>query len=172
MGSRVPASLVTVLKDEAMKHPTEFTRRQWLASAAVPLLAAQKQRPNILFLISDDHHFQCLGAAGNPHIQTPNLDRLASRGVHFTNGIISTPQCAPSRGILLSGLESYQTGLESNGRLEFRAGIGPTAVEQMRRSGYETTLVGKWHIPATPETCGFSRAPLWKQPAAGPYIDI
>jgi len=154
-----------------MKHLTELTRRQWLASGAAPLLAAPKQRPNILFLVSDDHHFQCLGAAGNPHIQTPNLDLLASRGVHFTNGIISTPQCAPSRGILLSGRESYQTGLESNGRIAFREGIGPTIVEQLRHAGYETTLVGKWHIQPSPENCGFSKAPLWKQPAAGPYRD-
>ncbi|MEK7404687.1 MAG: sulfatase-like hydrolase/transferase, partial [Acidobacteriota bacterium] len=88
-----------------------LTRRQWLASAAAPLAAAPTPRPNILFLFSDDHHFQCLGAAGNPHIQTPNLDRLASRGVHFTNGNITTPQCAPSRAVMLSGLESYQNGL-------------------------------------------------------------
>ncbi|MCX6635939.1 MAG: sulfatase-like hydrolase/transferase [Acidobacteria bacterium] len=80
-----------------------FTRRQWLASAASPLAAAAGNRPNIVFLISDDHHFQCLGAAGNPHIQTPNLDRIASRGALFTNALISTPQCAPSRGILLRG---------------------------------------------------------------------
>lgn len=142
-----------------------------MASAGALLLGPPERRPNILFICSDDHHFQCLGAAGNPHIQTPHLDRLVSRGVHFSNGIASTPQCAPSRGVLLSGLESYQTGLESNGRLAFREGVGPTMVEQLRQAGYETTLVGKWHIQPSPESCGFSRAPLWKQPAAGPYRD-
>lgn len=145
-----------------------LTRRQLLASTAA-LVAAPARRPNIVFIISDDHHFQCLGAAGNPNIRTPNLDRLASGGVLFTDAVISTSQCAPSRGILLSGLESYQTGLESNGRVSFRAGVGPTIVEQARRAGYDTTLVGKWHIEPTPAQCGFAQAPLWMQPAAGPY---
>jgi len=148
-----------------------LTRRQVLATAAAPVLTAAERRPNILFLFSDDHHFQALGAAGNPHIQTPNLDRLASRGVNFSNGIITTPQCCPSRGVMLSGLETYQNGLESNGRTSFREGLGPTVVEQMRRAGYDTTLVGKWHITPQPETCGFSRAPLWLPPAASVYRD-
>lgn len=148
-----------------------FTRRQWLASAAAPLAAAPARRPNILFLFSDDHHFQCLGAAGNPHIQTPHLDRLATGGVHFTNGIITTPQCVPSRGVMLTGLETFQSGMESNGRTTFREGVGPTVVEQMRRSGYETILVGKWHIQPPPETCGFSSAPLWLPGGSSPYRD-
>jgi len=148
-----------------------LTRRQWLASAASPLAAAAPNKPNIVFLISDDHHFQCLGAAGNPHIQTPSLDRIASRGALFTNALISTSQCAPSRGILLSGRESYQTGLDCNLHIDFQKPIGPTIVEQMRQSGYDTTLVGKWHITPSPQSCGFTKAPLWKQPAAGPYRD-
>lgn len=148
-----------------------ITRRQALAAAAAPALAAARRQPNILFIISDDHHYQAFGAAGNPHIQTPNLDRLASRGVLFSNGIISTPQCAPSRGVLLSGLETYQNGLESNGRTAFREGIGPTAVEQMRRAGYQTTLVGKWHIRPQPDQCGFAQAPLWLPGGASPYRD-
>jgi arylsulfatase A-like enzyme len=90
-----------------------------LAGVAAPLLA-QRRMPNIVLIISDDHHWQCFGAAGNPHIQTPNLDKLAQRGVLFSNGIVSTSQCAPSRGILLSGQESYQTGLDSNGHTAFR----------------------------------------------------
>ena len=149
----------------------ELTRRELLVSTSAAFFAAPEGRPNILFVISDDHHFQCLGAAGNPHIQTPHLDRLASRGVYFTDALISTSQCAPSRGVLLSGLESYQSGLESNGRTAFREGIGPSVVEQMRRAGYETTLVGKWHIQPKPDTCGFAKAPLWLPGAASPYRD-
>jgi N-acetylglucosamine-6-sulfatase len=150
---------------------SRLTRRQWMASAAAPLLAAPHRKPNIIFILSDDHHFQCYGAAGNPHVQTPNLDRLAGRGVQFTNGLISTPQCGPSRGILLSGLESFQNGLESNGRLHFRDGMGATAVEQVRRAGYDTALVGKWHIEPSPETCGFASAPLWLPAGGSAYRD-
>jgi arylsulfatase A-like enzyme len=138
-----------------------YTRRELLAAAAAPLAAAQRGRMNILFILSDDHHYQCLGAAGNPRIHTPNLDRLSARGVNFSNAQISTSQCAPSRGVLLSGLETCQNGLISNGQLRFREGLGPTAVEQLRRTGYDTVLIGKWHIENHPKECGFSRAPLW-----------
>ena len=142
----------------------------WAAAAlfAAPV-PAQDAKPNIVFIYSDDHHYQTLGAAGNPHIRTPNLDRLASRGVYFTNGIASTPQCAPSRGVMLTGLESYQSGLESNGRLAFRDGTGPTVVEQIRGAGYDTVLLGKWHIEPQPQACGFVKAPLWLRGGASPY---
>jgi N-acetylglucosamine-6-sulfatase len=148
-----------------------ISRREFLAMGAMPLLAAAEKKPNILFIISDDHHWQCMGAAGNPNVKTPNLDKLAARGVRFTNAVISTSQCAPSRGILLSGRESYQTGLESNGYTTFRKWKGQTVVEQIRKSGYETILVGKWHIDVTPKECGFSQAPLWLKPAATPYLN-
>jgi choline-sulfatase len=134
-------------------------------------MGAPQDRPNIVFILSDDHHYQCFGAAGNPHIHTPNLDRLASRGVFFSNGQISTPQCNPSRGILLSGLETYQNGLLSNGQTAFREGLGPTVIEQLRRGGYDTALVGKWHITNSPGECGFARAPLWLRGGASRYQD-
>ncbi|HET8548522.1 MAG TPA: sulfatase-like hydrolase/transferase, partial [Bryobacteraceae bacterium] len=147
------------------------TRREFLAGTASPLLAAGDTRPNIVFILSDDHHYQCVGAAGNPNIRTPNLDRLASRGVFFTNGQISTPQCCPSRGILLSGLETYQSGLISNGQTSFRPGHPPTVPEKLRASGYDTLLIGKWHIRNQPRECGFSRAPLWLRGGSSRYQD-
>lgn len=145
-------------------------RREFLAA---PALAAQAQarRPNIVFLFSDDHHYQCLGAAGNPHIRTPHLDRLASRGIRFTHAMASTTQCAPNRGVVLSGLETYQSGLLSNGATSFKPGLGPTAIEQLRRAGYETSLVGKWHIGNMPAECGFSKAPLWLRGGSSKYVD-
>jgi arylsulfatase A-like enzyme len=149
----------------------KITRRQWMAAAAAPLASAAAKRPNFVFILTDDHHFQCLGAAGNPHIDTPNLDRLARRGILFTNAQITTSQCAPSRGVLLSGLETYQNGLLSNGKTSFREGLGPTVVEQLRRGGYETTLVGKWHIANSPASCGFAHAPLWLRAGSSEYLN-
>ncbi len=148
-----------------------ISRRALLAGASTGSLRAARKQPNIVFLFSDDHHYQCLGAAQNPHIHTPNLDRLAARGVHFTNGMISTPQCCPSRGIILSGLETYQSGLRSNGQTGFREGLGPPVVEQLRRGGYETTLIGKWHIQPGPGECGFTNAPLWLRGGGSPYLN-
>ncbi|MCU0246516.1 MAG: sulfatase-like hydrolase/transferase [Bryobacter sp.] len=145
-----------------------LTRRQMVPALAAPLLA-QARKPNIVLIVSDDHHWQCLGAAGNPNIRTPNLDKLATRGVLFTQGIISTPQCAPSRGILLSGQETYQTGLDCNDHTAFRTFDGATVVEQLRRGGYATNLIGKWHIRNTPKECGFTKAPLWLAPGGSRY---
>lgn len=154
----------------AVLPPTVSRRRFLLGTGAAAAQAPRPSRPNIVFILSDDHHFQCLGANGNPHIKTPNLDRLAARGVLFANGQVSTPQCNPSRGILLSGLESYQSGLLSNGRTSFRSGHGPAIVEQLRaRGGYDTALFGKWHISNPPAECGFTEAPLWMQAGSMVY---
>jgi len=142
-----------------------------LAGLAGAVLAQTARRPNIVFIISDDHHWQALGVAGNGKIRTPNLDKLARRGVYFPQGTISVAQCAPSRGVLLSGLEIYQNGLDSNGHTAFRGYAGPTVVEQMRRAGYRTALVGKWHIAPLPGEVGFAEAPLWLRGGGSVYQD-
>jgi arylsulfatase A-like enzyme len=134
-------------------------------------MAAAPARPNFVFIFSDDHNYQCLGANGNPHIQTPHLDRLAARGVLFNNGMISTPQCCPSRGVMLSGRETIQTGLLSNGAASFREGEGPTVISQLKDAGYDTCLVGKWHIRNQPRECGFAKAPLWLRGGGSRYVD-
>ena len=151
-------------------------RRSFLAGACAGGIFAQTRpaaaaKPNFVFILSDDHYYQTLGASGNPHAHTPNLDRLAKRGVFFTQGTISTSQCAPSRGILLSGLETYQNGLKSNGAMSFKPDIGPTVIEQLKRAGYDTTLIGKWHSNHTPSECGFANAPLWLKGGSSKYID-
>ena len=151
-------------------------RRTFLATAAASGLVAQNRnssgaKPNFLFIISDDHHYQTLGTSGNPHANTPNLDRLAKRGIFFKQGTISTSQCAPSRGVLLSGLETYQSGLKSNGAMSFKPDLGPTVVEQLRKAGYDTTLIGKWHSNHAPVECGFANAPLWLKGGSSKYID-
>ncbi len=146
-------------------------RREFIVGGAGAALAQGARKPNFVFILSDDQHYQCLGAAGNPHIRTPNLDRLAARGVRFVNGTISTAQCCPSRGVLLSGLETFQNGLKSNGATRFRDDLGPTVIDQLRRGGYDTALVGKWHISNPPGECGFSRAPLWLREGGSRYLD-
>ncbi len=129
------------------------------------------RRPNILFLFSDDHHYQALGAAGNPHIRTPHLDRLAERGVLFRTGTIATPQCCPSRGTLLSGRYTHQSGLRSNGRRNFREDLGPTTMGELRRAGYHTALIGKWHIQPRPTECGFAEVRTWFPGGASRYTN-
>ena len=150
-----------------------LNRRQFTGAAAgaaitgAGMAQSGARKPNIVFIFSDDHHYQCLGAAGNPHIQTPNLDKLAARGVHFTHAMISTPQCCPSRGVMLSGLETYQSGLQSNGYTAFKPGYPPTVIEQLRRSGYDTNLVGKVHIMNMPQDLCCANAPPWLRRGGG-----
>src|SRR5688500_350142 len=75
---------------------------------------AAAQPPNIVFIISDDHRWDGLGAAGNPNVHTPNLDRLAADGVHFLQATMHVPQCSPGRAQLLTGLPPHTNGWYSN----------------------------------------------------------
>ena len=136
------------------------TRFALFAALLLSASPAAAKPPNVVLIISDDQAWTDFGFMGHETIRTPHLDRLAQRGITFTNGTISTPQCCPSRGVLLSGLETFQSGLLSNGRISFSEGIGPAVPEQLRRAGYDTVLIGKWHIRNTPRECGFARAPL------------
>ncbi len=164
---------------------SRISRRQALATIAGAGMAAragwaappESQRqpagkaPNILFLFSDDHHYQALGAAGNPRIRTPHLDGLAERGALFQGGTVATPQCCPSRGTLLSGRYTHQTGLRSNGQRSFRADLGPTTMGELRNAGYHTALIGKWHVAPRPTECGFAEVRTWLPGGASRYTD-
>src|SRR3954451_19669301 len=81
-----------------------------IASAA----RAADAKPNIVFVISDDQRWDCLGASGNPNIVTPAQDRLAKEGTYFRQATIHVPQCSPSRATLLTGLAPHQHGWFSN----------------------------------------------------------
>ena len=140
----------------------DMTRRAFLGACGISIASSQvRRRPSVVFILSEDHHFQAAGFAGNPKIKTPNLDALAKRGMVFSNAITSSPQCAPSRGILLTGLEPYRTGMLSNHSRRFTTPAGPSVIAQLQTSGYETSLIGKWQTSDSPSDLGFSNAPLW-----------
>ncbi len=92
----------------------------------------QTQRPNILFIMTDDQRWDAMSCAGNQILQTPHMDRLAAGGVRFSQGFVTNSLCAPSRGTILTGLYSHAHGVTTN------AG-GPTADSHMifnyRRQG-------------------------------------
>lgn len=108
-------------------------------------------RPNIVFIVADDLGYGDLGAFGNPDVQTPALDRLASEGTCLTQHYCGSAVCAPSRAALLSGRYAHRTGaidtLEGRGldRLALRE---RTLADHLRAAGYATGLVGKWHLGA------------------------
>lgn len=82
-----------------------------------PMLVAHAQtaqRPNVVFILSDDHRHDALGIAGHPLLKTPNLDRIANEGIWLRQATVVTPLCAPSRAAFLSGLYGHTSGFRTN----------------------------------------------------------
>lgn len=117
--------------------------------------AADRQsakRPNVLLLLSDDQRPDTIAALGNRQIETPHFDRLVRTGVCFTRAICANPICTPSRAEILSGCSGFRNGVLDFGR-RLKPGI-PVWPETMRRAGYQTWYVGKWHVRGRPSDYG------------------
>lgn len=127
------------------------------------------QRPNILVILTDQHRWDCLGAAGNEQVRTPHLDRLAGDAVHFTHSSCPHPICTPSRYSLLSGLYLHQHGGQTN-RSTLAPGI-ETFPRALRRAGYRTKAVGKMHFTPTYLDVGFGELELAEQAGDGRLDD-
>lgn len=113
------------------------------------------QRPNLLFILGDDHAGYALGADGDRMAETPNLDRLAREGTRFARHYCNSPVCTPSRQSFLTGQLPHAAGVT---RLPTRlAEDKPTLARQLRQAGYFTAAVGKMHFnrPSTPGLHGF-----------------
>jgi arylsulfatase A-like enzyme len=125
-------------------------------------LAAPGSRPNILFIFSDDHSLQTIGAYNSrlsafcrEQNVTPNIDRLAEQGAVFENSFCGNSICSPSRASILSGLHSHANGVTHlNGRIRDGLWTFPPA---LRASGYQTALIGKWHLANEPQGFDFYR---------------
>ncbi len=123
-------------------------------SAAVAEDAAEAKRPNVLFLISDDLN-NLLGCYGDPLAKTPNIDRLAARGVLFERAYCAFPLCGPSRNSFLTGLYPNSTGIQANSQI-FRQTI-PSHVsmpQAFRLSGYFAARIGKLYHYNVPKSIG------------------
>jgi len=126
-----------------------MTRRTLLRSAAAlatPAVHAQPRRRNIIFVLSDDHRYDFIGALGHPWLKghTPHLDRLLARGVRFRNAFVTSSLCSPSRASLLTGLYMHAHGIRDNfSALDPKL---PTFPRLLREAGYRTAYIGKWHM--------------------------
>jgi N-acetylglucosamine-6-sulfatase len=120
------------------------------ATAATEKLSGSK--PNIVFIFSDDHAWQALGAYGSrfgPDI-TPRLDKLAKTGATFEAMICGNPLCGPSRATLMTGKFSNANRFFSNEYSPAFDGSQQTLPKLMHNAGYQTALIGKWHLESTP----------------------
>jgi arylsulfatase A-like enzyme len=110
--------------------------------------ASSRRKPNIIFIMSDDHGYQAISAYSNKLIQTPNIDRIGSEGAVMRNAFVTNSVCSPSRAVILTGKYSHLNGMRDNGT--HFDGIQQTLPKILKTNGYRTAIVGKWHLFSQP----------------------
>jgi arylsulfatase A-like enzyme len=150
--------------------PRKISRREFVGTAVAgtaiaagsKLSRAQTQRPNILFILADDLGYGDLSCYGRPDYQTANLDRLAREGVRFVNAYSASPLCTPTRCAFITGRYPARTRVGLEEPLFERRSLGdksltiglpsthPTIASLLKQTGYETALIGKWHLGYLP----------------------
>ena len=115
---------------------------------------AGKKPMNIIYIMSDDHSYQTISAYDKRFIQTPNIDRLANEGVRFTNSFVANSISGPSRACILTGKHSHANGFTDNSSTF--DGSQQTYPKLLQKAGYETAIIGKWHLTSAPTGFDYS----------------
>jgi arylsulfatase A-like enzyme len=161
-------AFATFLRDARRALFLAATAWALLAAGATGLNAAPSQRPNILFIFSDDHACQAISAYEDPRrlIETPNIDRIGREGMRFDRCLVTNSICGPSRATVLTGKYSHRNGFYNNISSHFD-GAQTTFPKLLKAAGYQTVLIGKWHLDSPPT--GFDHAQIL--PGLGVYYN-
>ncbi|WP_299578271.1 sulfatase [uncultured Sunxiuqinia sp.] len=125
-----------------------------LAACSQPAAEKTKTKPNIVYIMSDDHAYQAISAYGHGLNKTPNIDRIAEQGAIFTRGFVSNSICAPSRAVMLTGKHSFVNGKVDNVQpFDWNQMSFPKLLQQ---NGYQTALIGKIHLDGLPQGFDYS----------------
>lgn len=126
----------------------QIMKRLLTLLTVLPILAYTQQRPNILYIMSDDHDANAISAYNKTLIATPHIDRIANEGILFNRSFVGNSLCGPARATLLTGLHSHKNGFIDN-RSRFD-GLQLTMPKLMQGAGYQTVIIGKWHLQSYP----------------------
>lgn len=155
-----PVLVSAALKWSPMRHPstthpaagrtavTLFVAFYYGCAIGLPFgsSCAASPRPNILFIMCDDHAYQAIGAYGSKINQTPNIDRLAAAGARFDRCYVTSSICAPSRACILTGKYGHKNGVRDN--YTVFNGSQQTFPKLLQEAGYQTAIIGKWSVAA------------------------
>jgi arylsulfatase A-like enzyme len=133
------------VRESALAHPQHGS---WPASPPSSRPAHPDRPPNILFIMADDHAAHALSCYGSRINRTPQIDRIAAEGMRFENCFVTNSICAPSRAVILTGKYSHRNGVIDNGQAF--DGSQQTLSKLLQKAGYETALIGKWHLKSDP----------------------
>ena len=157
------------MTDERSPNRREFLTQTLVGAASASLVTAcaggaatgeavarrPRAQPNIVFILADDLGYADVGCYGRPELKTPNIDQLARSGVRFTQGYANSAVCSATRTALISGRYQYRLRVGLEEPLVGNPAIGlppdhPTLPSQLKKLGYRTALIGKWHLGALP----------------------
>ncbi|MDR0871403.1 MAG: sulfatase [Planctomycetaceae bacterium] len=133
--------------------------------STVVFAGAAEQRPNIVFIFTDDHAYQTIGAYGSNRNETPNMDKLAAEGIRFTNCCVTNSICGPCRAVIQTGKYSHINGFKTNN--DTFDNTQQTFPKLLQKAGYQTAIVGKWHLVS--EVTGFDYSEVLV--GQGPYYN-